>query len=87
MSCPSGVTPPVIIPTQDSQVVIKKTVMPDQPFGLSGYVYMGCSNDSAGARVLGGPSFVNTTGMSVEACQQYCSIGHQKYSGVEFGQE
>jgi WSC domain len=87
MSCPSGVVPPPITPTQDSQIVIKKTGTRGQPFGLTGYVYVGCSNDSSAARVLGGPSFVNTTGMTVEACQQYCNNNHQKYSGVEFGQE
>jgi hypothetical protein len=87
MACPSGVQQPAIIPTADSTAVVKATAEPGQSFGLPGYVYMGCSSDDQDGRVLGGPSFSNATGMTIEACQQYCSDNGQKYAGVEFGQQ
>ncbi|KAH8113137.1 copper radical oxidase [Phellopilus nigrolimitatus] len=59
----------------------------------------GCVTDDTGARTLTGPSFTNTTSMTVEDCITFCSgsstgasgIPAQStsyiYAGVEFGQE
>jgi WSC domain-containing protein/uncharacterized protein DUF1996 len=86
MACPSGVRQAAIIPTANSVAVERASPDPGQPFGLPGYIYMGCSSDDQNGRVLQGPSFSNATGITVEACQQYCSNNGQKYAGVEFGQ-
>ncbi|THH11527.1 hypothetical protein EW145_g572 [Phellinidium pouzarii] len=59
----------------------------------------GCVTDNPAARTLSGPSFTNTTGMTVENCITFCSgsstgansIPAQStsfiFAGVEFGQE
>ncbi|MCJ1290153.1 hypothetical protein MMC34_001689 [Xylographa carneopallida] len=53
------------------------------------YAYKGCYNEATKGRLLSGPSFTNTTGMTVEACVAFCqaSSPSQPYAGVEYGQE
>ena len=40
-----------------------------------------------GARSLGGATFVNTTGMTVESCVAFCSAQDFNFAGLEFAQE
>ncbi|RPD53575.1 galactose oxidase [Lentinus tigrinus ALCF2SS1-7] len=50
------------------------------------YEFLGCFTDQ-GARTLGGPTFVNTTGMTVESCVDFCSQQDFNFAGLEFAQE
>jgi hypothetical protein len=87
MNCPASVTRPNIIPTQDSVAVIVDMAVPGEQFGLPDWVYVGCANDSVVSRVLQGTSITNTTGMTVQGCQQYCNSLHYKYAGLEFASQ
>lgn len=90
-TCPASVTPPYATPTVDSVAI--QTVIPqsNQQFGRANQYYVGCSNDSTAARALnngGGGAYVkNTTNLSVESCQDYCTGNGYKFSGLENGQE
>ncbi|KAI0764219.1 hypothetical protein BD413DRAFT_483077 [Trametes elegans] len=50
------------------------------------YTFLGCFTDE-GARTLGGATFTNTTGMTVEACVSFCSSQDFNFAGLEFAQE
>ena len=45
------------------------------------------SYSDQGARTLGGATFVNTTGMTVESCVSFCSSQNFNFAGLEFAQE
>lgn len=50
--------------------------------------YSGCFTDSVSARALNDfPRYVNTTSMSVEVCQTYCSQFSAPFYGIEYGTE
>jgi hypothetical protein len=87
MNCPASVTQPNIIPTQNSVEVIVDMPVPGEQFGLPDWVYVGCANDSVQARVLQGSAIANSTGMTIENCQQYCNSLNYKYAGLEFADE
>ncbi|KAL7277999.1 hypothetical protein ACG7TL_007952 [Trametes sanguinea] len=50
------------------------------------YTFLGCFTDQ-GARTLGGATFTNTTGMTVESCVSFCSSQDFNFAGLEFAQE
>ena len=79
MNCPTSVTPPYVTPTKDTSVIKTAVPVAGQPFGLTGWNSVGCSNDTQGLRVLGGPTNTNTTGQSVETCQAWCTTRGYKY--------
>lgn len=45
------------------------------------------ASSDQGARTLGGATFTNTTGMTVEACVTFCSGQDFNFAGLEFAQE
>lgn len=45
------------------------------------------TNRDQGARSLGGATFTNTTGMTVESCVAFCSAQSFNFAGLEFAQE
>jgi hypothetical protein len=53
------------------------------------YVYQGCFHEPATGRLLPGPAYANTTGMTVESCVNFCASKspQQTYAGVEYSQE
>ncbi|VDB83101.1 unnamed protein product [Peniophora sp. CBMAI 1063] len=58
------------------------------PTDLPGnWTSIGCYTDNPGARTLTGPSFVNTTGMTIESCVRFCDAQSAIYAGTEFAQE
>jgi hypothetical protein len=86
MNCPSSVTPPLILPTIDTAPLNIAVPQINQQFGLRGWNYVGCSNDSTGGlRVLNAVNYSNTTNMTVENCQAYCASKNYKYAGLELG--
>ncbi|PIL32445.1 hypothetical protein GSI_05147 [Ganoderma sinense ZZ0214-1] len=50
------------------------------------FKFLGCFTDQ-GARSLGGATFTNTTGMTVESCIAFCSAQSFNFAGLEFAQE
>jgi hypothetical protein len=88
MNCPSTVTPPQILATVDSAPLNIPTPQVNQPFGLKGWNYVGCANDTTnGLRALNAVTFTNTTNMTVEICQAYCAAHNYKYAGLEVGNQ
>ncbi|CAK5270124.1 unnamed protein product [Mycena citricolor] len=53
----------------------------------SPWVSQGCFVDSIEKRTLSGPSFKDTTYMSVGVCRSFCAARALPYSGVEYGVE
>lgn len=87
MVCPATAVKPAVIPTPDTTPVIWDIPIEEQPFGLPDWTYVGCANDSVAARVLQGASYVDTTNMTIEGCQQFCANNLFRYAGLEFSQE
>ncbi|TKA82437.1 hypothetical protein B0A49_00036 [Cryomyces minteri] len=88
MSCPAGSILSPISTTKDSTPRATATAAVGGSFGLDGYKYLGCANDTAGGvRTLNALRTVNPTNMTVEYCQAYCMSRGYRYAGVEFGQE
>ncbi|KAF2404432.1 WSC-domain-containing protein [Trichodelitschia bisporula] len=88
MNCPNTVVPPTLLETPESTPL--PVVVPNrgQPFGLQDWTYVGCSNDTLnGQRVLSALTFTNTTNMTVQMCQAYCTAGGYKYAGLEIGNQ
>lgn len=57
-----------------------------QPYsGGSNYSLLGCYTEATNSRALTTKSYVNTTGMTAEACISFC--GGSQYVGVEYAQE
>ncbi|KAH9896068.1 hypothetical protein C8Q73DRAFT_463729 [Cubamyces lactineus] len=50
------------------------------------YAFLGCFTDQ-GARSLGGATYTNTTGMTVESCVSFCSSQDFNFAGLEYAQE
>ena len=87
MNCPPSVPKPRIIPTPDSTPLFIREQVRGQPFGLPGFEYVGCSNDTQNSkRILSGRSF-SADNMTVEWCQSYCTTNGFKYAGLEVGKE
>ncbi|KAM0794890.1 WSC domain-containing protein [Usnea florida] len=55
----------------------------------TGWSYLGCANDSVSLRALSSAYYCNTSGMTIEACQSYCSSNGRNFNlaGLEYGQE
>lgn len=53
------------------------------------YVSQGCYSEAKSGRLLTGPSYTNTSGMTVESCVNFCqaSTPTMKYAGLEYAQE
>lgn len=52
----------------------------------NGMANVGCYADSASKRTFNGPSYTNSTGMTVDQCTHHCSYsGFPKYAGLEAG--
>ncbi|EMD36066.1 hypothetical protein CERSUDRAFT_115979 [Gelatoporia subvermispora B] len=58
--------------------------VPDLP---ANWTFFGCFTDNPGARTLTGPTFTNTTSMTVESCVDFCNDQSFIFAGVEFAQE
>ena len=56
---------------------------------VNSYVYQGCYHEGTTGRLLSGPSYSNSTGMTVESCTSFCQANmlNGVYAGVEYGQE
>ncbi|KAL9074517.1 MAG: hypothetical protein Q9157_004376 [Trypethelium eluteriae] len=87
MNCPASVVQPYIIPTADTTPVVTASPSPGTGFGLSGWDYVGCANDTAGSvRTLNAKRTTDPS-MTTEFCQNYCQSAGYKYAGTEFGDE
>ena len=87
MNCPANVTQPYIFPTADTTPVFTAAPSPGSSFGLTGWNYVGCANDTAGSiRTLNGKTTFNSS-MTTEFCQNYCQAAGYKYAGTEYGDE
>ncbi|KAL9602500.1 MAG: hypothetical protein Q9219_001794 [cf. Caloplaca sp. 3 TL-2023] len=51
------------------------------------YLSQGCYPEPAKGRLLTGPTYTNSTGMTVESCVNFCAASGNRYAGVEYGQE
>lgn len=62
---------------------------PGNPSPVNSYVYQGCYQEAAAGRLLSGPSYTNSTGMTVESCTAFCkqNLGTGAVAGVEYAQE
>lgn len=49
--------------------------------------YQGCYSEASNGRTLSGPSYTNTTGMTVETCIAFCDTQNYIYAGTEYSQE
>ena len=56
---------------------------------LSGITEQTFGSDNVGSRTLSGASYINSTGMTVESCINFCSTGANAYiyAGVEYADE
>ncbi|KZF19119.1 WSC-domain-containing protein [Xylona heveae TC161] len=52
-----------------------------------GAVSLGCYSEATNQRALSGASYVDTTGMTNEACESYCKGKGFTYAGTEYSQE
>lgn len=87
MNCPPSVPRPAIIPTADSTPRVMNLPTRGEPFGLPGWQYTGCSNDTQyGKRVLNG-RMTSATNMTITTCQAFCSGLGYKYAGLEIANE
>lgn len=48
--------------------------------------YQGCFVEGVGARALGGSSYSNSTGMTLESCAAFCTTGNYGLFGTEYSQ-
>lgn len=64
-------------------------IYPSNPQLVNSYVYQGCYHEATTGRLLAGPSYSNSTGMTVESCTTFCqaNMPNGVYAGVEYGQE
>jgi hypothetical protein len=51
------------------------------------WTYQGCYVEGTNRRLLSGPSYVNTTGMTDETCIAFCNMQYYIYAGTEYSQE
>ena len=65
------------------------TFYPSPSQVVGSFSYYGCANDSSANRALTSDMFRNSSGMTTEACQSYCTTGvnNYRYSGLEVGTE
>lgn len=56
---------------------------------VGSYVYEGCYKEATNGHLLSGPTYANTTAMTVESCTTFCAnnMPNGAYAGVEYGQE
>ena len=87
MNCPASVTQPYIFPTADTTPIATASPSPGSPFGLKGWNYAGCGNDTAGALRALNAKRTSDPSMTTEFCQNYCAGAGYKYAGTEFGDE
>lgn len=64
-------------------------IYPSNPQTVNSYSYQGCYHEATTGRLLTGPSYSNSTGMTVESCTAFCydNMPNGLYAGVEYGQE
>jgi len=64
-------------------------VYPSSPQTVGNYSYLGCYHEATAGRLLSGPSYSNSTGMTVESCTSFCqaNLPNGAYAGVEYAQE
>ena len=64
-------------------------VPPTAVKAVGSYVLQGCYHEATNSRLLSGPTYTNSTGMTVESCVSYCTAASptQAYAGVEYGEE
>ena len=87
MSCPQGVQPPKLSPTQDTAPRATNKPVPGTYYSPD-QMYLGCYNDSAGGiRALNAKSVSNYTVMTPQYCQKWCMDRGYRLSGVEYAQE
>ncbi|KAI9684287.1 MAG: hypothetical protein M1822_005760 [Bathelium mastoideum] len=87
MNCPANVTQPQIFQTADTTPVVTASPSPGTAFGLTGWDYVGCANDTArGIRTLNANQ-TDSPSMTTEYCQNFCQSNGYKYAGTEFGEE
>ncbi|MCJ1242521.1 hypothetical protein MMC14_010529, partial [Varicellaria rhodocarpa] len=81
----SSITP---LPSATTTIISSTTFMPTLGQTIGGWAYLGCANET-NPRALPAASYTNTTGMSVETCQNFCSSSRNNYglAGLEYGQE
>ncbi|KAK5107086.1 hypothetical protein LTR62_001870 [Meristemomyces frigidus] len=90
MECNKTVPLPYITPTPFGTALPTAIPTPNQPYGLPGFEYLGCYNDTGpggGYRTLNSLQYSNYSFMTVEFCQQYCTEKGYQYAGVEYAQE
>ncbi|KAL8688550.1 MAG: hypothetical protein Q9218_005568, partial [Villophora microphyllina] len=65
-----------------------QTYLPTAGALFNNWAYLGCANETT-PRALNAASFTNTTGMTLSACQSFCSSSTNNYAlaGLENGQE
>ena len=63
-------------------------VYPSNPQTVGSYTYLACYHEGTTGRLLSGPSYTNSTGMTVESCTSFChsNMPNGVYAGVEYGQ-
>ena len=54
---------------------------------VGSYVSHGCYPEATAGRLLGGPSYTNATGMTVESCVTFCAANNSPYAGLEFASQ
>jgi hypothetical protein len=52
-----------------------------------GWTPLGCANDTVTSRALGGATYSNATGMTIESCQAYCNSVGYSLAGLEYASE
>lgn len=61
---------------------------PSQPAKVGGYGFVGCYKEATTGRLLAGPSYANSTDMTIESCVAFCAgNGANKVAGIEYAQE
>ena len=54
---------------------------------VGSYVSKGCYAEGNNTRLLTGPSYSNSTGMTVESCVGFCKTAGANYAGVEYASQ
>ncbi len=54
---------------------------------VGSYLSKGCYAEATNSRLLGGPSYTNGTGMTVESCVGFCKTAGANYAGVEYAEQ
>lgn len=85
MTCPPGVDLPAVNSFPEQFPIVYAELTPSQPFGNNGWNYVDCVVDNVNNTRILGADQIQSSNMTIETCQTYCSSKGWRFAGVEYG--